>query len=225
MLSNRQIYANIASKGGPLLSSALDALLPATVSADSTSLSGSPDTLFAVSTTTLPRRELAKIPLSAARALSDAAVQPSRDEDGSAYVVLEVGEEGGLLAESKTSDEVEKAGWNVRGEFCLSFVRYSSVLILTSSLCLTARRTEDDMITLSTDQLVVVITSEGRLTSIFDKGAERELLIEGETAGFVIFEDTPLNWDAWDVGKLRSPSFDTETRDLTFHCCFRRFPS
>jgi len=65
-----------------------------------------------------------------------------------------------------------------------------------------ARKTENDSITLSNDQLVVVISSEGRLTSIFDKGAERELLVESETAGFVIFEDTPLNWDAWDVGEF-----------------------
>ncbi|GAA6017633.1 hypothetical protein JCM11491_005308 [Sporobolomyces phaffii] len=172
-----KIYANIAAKGADLLSSALDALLPSTVSVDSSSvISGSPDTIFAVSTTTLPCRSLARIPLSAARALSDAAIQPSRDGDETAYVVLEVGEKGGLLAQSKTSDEISKAGWSVR-----------------------ARKTENDSITLSNDQLAVVISSEGRLTSVFDKGAERELLVEGETAGFVIFEDTPLNWDAWDV--------------------------
>ncbi|GAA5842560.1 hypothetical protein JCM5353_008469, partial [Sporobolomyces roseus] len=194
-----KIYANIASKGGPLLSSALDALLPATVSADSPSFSGSPDILFAVSTTTLPRRELARIPLSAARALSDAAIQPSRDEYGSAYVVLEVGEKGGLLAESKTSEEVEKAGWNVRGRSHSSAFASRARLYTDTTPPLTARKTEDGNITLSNDQLVVVITSGGRLSSIFDKGAERELLLEGETAGFVIFEDTPLNWDAWDV--------------------------
>ncbi|GAA5949430.1 hypothetical protein JCM3765_003406 [Sporobolomyces pararoseus] len=174
-----KIYANITSKGSDLLSDALDALLPSTVSAGSVSLekASSHDTLCAVSTTTLPRRSLAKIPLAAARALSDAAIQPCRgEEDSSAYVVLEVGEKGGLLAESKTSDEAHKAGWNVR-----------------------ARKTENDSITLSNDDLVVVISSEGRLTSVYDKRAERELLVGGETAGFVIFEDTPLNWDAWDV--------------------------
>ena len=111
-----QIYDNIANKGSDLLSSALDALLPSTVSIDAAT--NSHVNLLAVSTTTLPRRNLAKVPLAAARALSDAAIQPSRgDGDASAYVVLEVGEKGGLFARSITSDEVHKAGWNVRGGF------------------------------------------------------------------------------------------------------------
>lgn len=80
------------------------------------------------------------------------------------------------------------------------FLDRSTKLIVVGSW-LTARKTEKDSIALSNDHLVVVISSEGRLTSVFDKVAERELLSEGETAGFVIFEDTPLNWDAWDVGK------------------------
>ncbi|GAA5929068.1 alpha-mannosidase [Sporobolomyces koalae] len=174
-----KIYANVASKGLTLLSNALDALLPASVSIDSAaSLSGSRDTLFGVSTTGLARRSLVKIPLATARALSDAAIQPSRtrEDDESAYVVLEVGAEGGLIAHSKTSEQVHASGCGVR-----------------------ARKIEGDAILLYNDQVEVVVSSEGRLTSIYDKAADRDLLVPGETAGFVIFEDTPLNWDAWDV--------------------------
>lgn len=41
--------------------------------------------------------------------------------------------------------------------------------------------------------------TEGRISSIYDHISERELLPKGETGGFIIYEDQPANWDAWDV--------------------------
>lgn len=40
--------------------------------------------------------------------------------------------------------------------------------------------------------------SEGHLVSIFDKNADREVL-KGSGNVFQIFEDKPMNWDAWDI--------------------------
>lgn len=54
-------------------------------------------------------------------------------------------------------------------------------------------------IVLSNDSLKIVISPEGRLSSIVDVALSRELLAKGKTSGFVIFQDRPLNWDAWDV--------------------------
>ncbi|GAA5820018.1 hypothetical protein JCM10212_006157 [Sporobolomyces blumeae] len=202
-----KIYANIAEKGSALLESALDALAPSSVSlarasaAPASARAALGDSIFAISTTLLPRRELVKIPLSLARSLSDAAIQPihrapasaantasSVDEsfeklslldnagEPSAWVVLEIGEEGKVFAETKSSVDVEQAKWGVR-----------------------ARPAGNGDVKLSNGGLEIKISSDGRLTSVYDVALDRELLVKGETAGFVIFEDRPLNWDAWDV--------------------------
>lgn len=41
--------------------------------------------------------------------------------------------------------------------------------------------------------------SEGRITSLYDIAADKELIAPGETGGMVIMEDHPNYWDAWDV--------------------------
>lgn len=43
----------------------------------------------------------------------------------------------------------------------------------------------------------MTITKTGRISSIVDLQLNRELIDDGKTAGFVLFEDRPLNWDAW----------------------------
>jgi alpha-mannosidase len=40
---------------------------------------------------------------------------------------------------------------------------------------------------------------DGRIVSLFDVQLKRELIPEGQTGGFIIYEDQPANWDAWDV--------------------------
>jgi alpha-mannosidase len=40
---------------------------------------------------------------------------------------------------------------------------------------------------------------DGRIVSLFDTQVQRELIPAGQTGGFIIFEDQPANWDAWDV--------------------------
>ena len=51
----------------------------------------------------------------------------------------------------------------------------------------------------------MTVSREGRITSIYDKELERGLILDGRTAGFVIFQDQPLNWDAWCVSLPLSP--------------------
>jgi len=39
----------------------------------------------------------------------------------------------------------------------------------------------------------------GRITSIYDRALDKELIPKGQTGGLVIMEDHPNYWDAWDV--------------------------
>lgn len=75
------------SKGGMLLEHALRALHPNSVNALDATADSTGEELIAINTSGFPRRDVVKIPLSAARALSDAAVQTTRD--GAAYVLFE----------------------------------------------------------------------------------------------------------------------------------------
>lgn len=65
-------------------------------------------------------------------------------------------------------------------------------------LFLLARAVGDNFV-LSNASLSVTISKDGRITSLLDRQLNRELILEGRTAGFVLFEDRPINWDAWDV--------------------------
>ena len=52
---------------------------------------------------------------------------------------------------------------------------------------------------LSNKQYFVEV-SEGKITSLYDRKANRELIPKGEKANqFVMFDDKPLYWQAWDV--------------------------
>ena len=45
-----------------------------------------------------------------------------------------------------------------------------------------------------------VLTTGGSLVSLFDRRANREAIEAGMQANhFVLFDDKPNNWDAWDV--------------------------
>ena len=46
----------------------------------------------------------------------------------------------------------------------------------------------------------IVEISEGKVTSLYDRWVDRELIPRGEKANqFVLFDDKPLYWQAWDV--------------------------
>ena len=58
----------------------------------------------------------------------------------------------------------------------------------------------DDTIVLENAFLRVVLTSDGRVKTAYDKGAEKHILREGALGNQLIaFEDRPICWDAWDI--------------------------
>lgn len=46
---------------------------------------------------------------------------------------------------------------------------------------------------------VQLTIAEGRITSLLDVKADRELIAAGQTGRLVVFQDRPNYWDAWDV--------------------------
>lgn len=53
---------------------------------------------------------------------------------------------------------------------------------------------------LETPFYVIVWTEDGRICSLFDKEQERQVLEEGQYGNVLeVFEDKPLNYDAWDI--------------------------
>ncbi len=89
-------------------------------------------------------------------------------------------------------------------------VIHGSVIGTSSETIGTISSTPDDKATVFVEQssastfsignsLVKMSITDGRITSLYDVAADRELIVPGQTGGFVIFEDHPSNWDAWDV--------------------------
>ena len=77
---------------------------------------------------------------------------------------------------------------------------------------------------LENDRLYVKLNPEGDIIRIWDKAASREVLPEGAIANqFQLFEDRPMQWDAWDIDIfyddkmwLAEPAeFDRESRGRT----------
>lgn len=202
LIVGRQIYADVHAKGSALLDAALSALLPGSVAltSNSSSLFDLGSSLVAVDTLGLgTRRELVRVPLAAARALDDAAVQ--RSADGEAYILFESSRAGDTILEKPVgTDEVMRRANELtsRGTISPVTLRRSPSLTPGEYSLVAARALGDDFV-LATPKLQVTVTKEGRISSIFDKELERELILDGKTAGFVVFQDHPLNWDAWCV--------------------------
>ncbi len=58
----------------------------------------------------------------------------------------------------------------------------------------------DDVIFFENAMLHVTFNRHGEILRLYDKVAKREVIPERERANvFMIFEDRPLNWDAWDI--------------------------
>lgn len=69
----------------------------------------------------------------------------------------------------------------------------------SSTAKVTVKQTHSDVFVLENSQFSVTISS-GVMTSLYDKSASREVIPKGSMANqLVIFDDKPLNWQAWDV--------------------------
>jgi len=72
---------------------------------------------------------------------------------------------------------------------------------VTNSTASTLSATQNGSLTiLENDLLRVEIDAAGDLTRIYDKQADREVLVAGEKGNALLaFEDRPMNFDAWDI--------------------------
>jgi alpha-mannosidase len=78
------------------------------------------------------------------------------------------------------------------------------------------RQVSKDAFILENDQLKVRVEG-GVITSLYDRSADREVIPRGEKANqYVIFDDKPLYWQAWDVEVYhldsRKPLHSSETK-------------
>jgi alpha-mannosidase len=70
---------------------------------------------------------------------------------------------------------------------------------ITETPKVTVKETKSGVFVLENAQLRVQVEN-GTITSLYDRQAEREVIPEGGKANqFVIFDDKPLYWQAWDV--------------------------
>lgn len=169
----------MTERGTALLDKAFKVLLPKSVGASDANADG--DELVAVNTTPFSRREVVQVPIASARALHEAELQFAAD--GSVYALVD----------------------NAKGETITAATSMDS--FVDSGIKPARAKVACDGVVLENGNLRVAINGEGRITSILDTELDREIIDEGQTAGFVIFRDEPLNWDAWDTDV-----FSLETR-------------
>lgn len=179
-----KIYAKLHKRVTKIIKEAQDALLQGTVDLTPNAAVAPPKPVL-TAINTLPgfeRREVCKVPLSEHSCVRSHAAQLSKDGKH-AYVLFETAPEQ-LVA-------------TPNGLYAHSGKAYA--------------QQDGDVVTLGNDNIKFKIEG-GRITSIRDVALDRELIGEGQTAGFVVFEDHPNYWDAWDVD-----SFHLEKRkDLKF---------
>ena len=71
--------------------------------------------------------------------------------------------------------------------------------IQQDKLAVTVQESADEVFVLENDQLQVVV-DKGVITSLYDRVNDREVIDkDGQANKFVIFDDIPLYWQAWDV--------------------------
>ncbi|PLW49433.1 hypothetical protein PCASD_01936 [Puccinia coronata f. sp. avenae] len=174
-----KMYAEVAEKGEALLEAARQAALYGSQKIDVASASPSRGgCLIGLNTLSFPRQEIIQIPLE----MYDGrcAFSPCKRDDDSGFVIAKDGLGNGLI-------ELES----------LSNLR-EHIQLATASEVRDAS-TGEVFYYLANKALTVQISSRGRVVSITDIELGRELILPGETAGFVIYQDQPLNFDAWNV--------------------------
>lgn len=79
------------------------------------------------------------------------------------------------------------------------FLKLQSIKSSADSPPVSLRQLSGDAFILENSQLKVTVEA-GLITSLYDKLADREVIPRGQKANqFVIFDDKPLYWQAWDV--------------------------
>ncbi|POW14082.1 hypothetical protein PSHT_07542 [Puccinia striiformis] len=174
-----RLYAEVAQKGGVLLEAARQAALYGSQTVEAASISSNRGgSLIGLNTLSFPRQEIVRIPLGIYDGRS--AFSPSNADDDSGFVIVKDGIGNGLI-------ELES----------LSNLR-ENIQLATASVVRDANTGEVSYY-LANKALSVQISSRGRIVSIVDTELGRELILPGQTSGFVIYQDQPLTYDAWNV--------------------------
>jgi len=174
-----KLYAEVAEKGEALLEAARQAVLYGSQKVDVAAASSNRGgRLVGLNTLSFPRQEVIRIPLEIYDGRS--AFSPSKKDDDAGFVIAKDGFGNGLI-------ELES----------LSTLR-DNIQMATASVALDAN-TGEVFYYLANEALTVQISSRGRIVSVVDTELGRELILPGETCGFVIYQDQPLAYDAWDV--------------------------
>ncbi|KAI0753803.1 hypothetical protein C8Q74DRAFT_1373733 [Fomes fomentarius] len=186
-----KLYAEVHKDGKALIEEAFKAIFPPSVSLTDPALkTKKTGTIVGFNTTFFPRRDIVEVPLTgAASRLKSQVVQASKS--GSTGLALMDCAAGGGVAYSTGlyADCKPVSG-------ALQLLYGSSVITLADRNLVARVGVNTFVLKNSGIQLTI---ADGRITSLYDVGQERELIPTGETGGLVIFDDRPNYWDAWDV--------------------------
>ncbi|KAL9934910.1 hypothetical protein V8E36_005986 [Tilletia maclaganii] len=176
-----KIYADIRKRGDRIVHDAQHALRD--IENSEWDKTDEDDALvWGFNTLAIPRRELVRVPVRETQRLPRAAtVQMGRSEsDGEgaerhAYVIVED------VAGSGSASVIENAA-----------------TIMRNSQAVYVNEVSHNVFELNNGVLSVKV-SDGRISSIYDIEADRELIEKGQGAGLTIAEDYPPTYDAWEV--------------------------
>ncbi|OAV97592.1 hypothetical protein PTTG_01907 [Puccinia triticina 1-1 BBBD Race 1] len=174
-----KLYAEVTQKGKDLLEAARQAALSGSQAIDVASASPSRGgSLIGLNTLSFPRQEVIRVPLEMYDGRS--AFSASKTDDDSGFVIAKDGFGNGLL-------ELE------------SLSNFNENIQLATASVVRDVNTGEACYFLANKALTIQISSRGRIVSIVDTELGRELILSGQTCGFVIYQDQPLTYDAWNV--------------------------
>ncbi|KAE8270386.1 hypothetical protein A4X09_0g1942 [Tilletia walkeri] len=174
-----KIYADIRKRGNRILQDATHAMRVAEKS-QWDQAEDDDATVWAFNTLAIPRRELVSIPAVEAQGLPRTAtiqMGQGQSEDG--------GRQALIMVEDTT------------GGGALSVVENASA-IMRNSQAVFVNEVSHNSFELNNGVLSVKV-ADGRIASIYDIEADRELIQKGQGAGLTISEDYPPTYDAWEV--------------------------
>lgn len=174
-----KLYAEVGQKGLALLEAARKAALYGSQTIDlETNSMNRGGSLIGLNTLSFPRQEIIRIPLDKYDGRS--AFSASNADDDYGFIIAK-DKHGNSLTELESLNNFREN---------ISFAKASTVRDPT---------TGELQFVLANESLTVQISTRGRIVSIIDTVLDRELILPGQTCGFVIYQDQPLTFDAWNV--------------------------
>ncbi|KAJ1035181.1 hypothetical protein NDA18_000777 [Ustilago nuda] len=170
-----EMYADMAVKGQKLWRQALNAL-----GVGGEVVGASKSAYAAINTLDLPRRELVEVELGSSMPRAEAIVLSHQSMQ-----LCRAGQSALLLLEDPTG----------RGQ---ATVVDNQSVSLQDSQTVKAEQLDHNSFLLQSPAIAVKV-SKGRITSIYDRLADRELIEGGRTAGLAISEDYPPQFDNWET--------------------------